>query len=243
MHALSRRAALFGIVLTTVVAGVAGAQPVVASSPDPRDPAGSSATGYQASGSDPSGDWHRYHHWTDPTWPDPDQLAGTPTPEPTPRPERSGYGWTSPRPPLTLPPSSDWFPPTESYPTLTSTPTMATTSTPVRPPSTEDEPGQEPDRVNRDPVAAAPDDQAPSQQLDLGDPVEQPSPSPRPTVTATNSTPDAPTGSVAPIAARPVRADTAPTSGAQHTLVYSGMLGLALALIGLTMVGLRRRKW
>ncbi|WP_173077846.1 hypothetical protein [Phytohabitans rumicis] len=270
------------MVLTTLAIGVAGAQPVVASSPDPRDPTGSSASttvagglgsrmGSQRSGpgqapaGDPqqSSDWHLYHHWTDPSWLDPGQLSGRPTtgtPTPTPEPERSGgYGWPPPPPPLTPPSSGSWFPPTESYPpttsptatptpSLTSTPSTmspdAETSTPTPAATTGGRQGPKPDQANREPVAANPDDQAPSRELGLGDPVDQPSvspspsPTPRPTVTApTAGTPDE------PLAVLPVRANTEPTSAAQHTLVYSGMLGLALAVIGLTMVGLRRRRW
>ncbi|BCB80549.1 hypothetical protein Pflav_069590 [Phytohabitans flavus] len=37
--------------------------------------------------------------------------------------------------------------------------------------------------------------------------------------------------------------DATPTSEYRRTLIYSGILGLVLAAIGLTMVGVRRRGW
>ena len=81
------------------------------------------------------------------------------------------------------------------------------------------------DPLPRDPLAAGPD----GEDLGLGETVDQPTPTP--TVDT----------SVLPARAGP--ADTTPAGEYRHTLIYSGVIGLGLAAIGLTMVGLRRRRW
>ena len=84
------------------------------------------------------------------------------------------------------------------------------------------------DPPQRDPVAAGPD----GEDLGLGETVDEPTPTP---------TPSADGSAAAPLRAAPV--DPTPASEYRHTLIYSGVIGLALAAIGLTMVGLRRRRW
>ena len=81
--------------------------------------------------------------------------------------------------------------------------------------------------MRRDPLAAGPDDE----DLGLGDTVDEPAPTPPPTTSAV-------------AAPREVaEADTTPASGYHQTLIYSGLIGLALAAVGLMMVGMRRRRW
>jgi hypothetical protein len=81
-------------------------------------------------------------------------------------------------------------------------------------------------------VAAGPDDPDLRDDLGVGDPVDQPSPTPEPT--------DTPDPQPRPRAVAP---DMSAANDYHQTLIFSGMLGLALAAIGLMMIGLRRRRW
>jgi hypothetical protein len=228
--------------------------------------AGGAASGGSAGG--PPDDWHLYHHWADPSWPDPGQAtgerlngrgerprAGAPLPART----SGGYSWEPPVTPTTDPTdSTGWTPspgdPADPAPGTPTGPPTATwpapdpaepheqPGTPASPPSAGDgtapgAPGQDQqdgadgpqptgDPLQRDPVAAGPDD-----DLGLGDTVDEPPPTPEPTASE----------QAVPVRAAP--ADTAPASGYQQTLIYSGLVGLTLAAIGLTMVSLRRRRW
>ncbi|WP_345512211.1 hypothetical protein [Phytohabitans houttuyneae] len=251
---------------------------VPAASASPLSPTGGSAGG-------PPDDWHRYNHWTDPSWPDPGQAAGERfDPEaqrpggaaPLPARTAGGFGWEQPTTPTTEPtPSTGWTPtpgdptdpppgtPTDA-PSTTDPPPDPTTpdeepETPVPPPTSETPPGTsgapgtpvetpgqgQPDGLDdprtgalpaptttepwpRDPVAAGPDDE----DLGLGETVDEPTPTPEPSLTG---------GAAAPLRAQPV--NPAPAAEYRETLVYSGLVGLVLAAIGLTMVGLRRRRW
>ncbi len=236
-------------------------------------PAASASPSYSSGGSagGPPDDWHHYHHWTDPSWPDPGQAtgeriepddgwprAGAPLPART----AGGYSWEPPVTPTIDPsPSTGWTPtpgdPTDPTDPAPGTPTGSATTTapapdpagpddrpdtPTPPDSTGSPGGDGPDGTNgpgtgamptgdplpRDPLAAGPDD-----DLGLGETVEQPTPTPEPT----------PTRDTSVVPARAGTTDTTPAGEYRHTLIYSGMIGLALAAIGLTMVGLRRRRW
>ncbi|MDQ7906988.1 hypothetical protein RB614_20970 [Phytohabitans sp. ZYX-F-186] len=224
----------------THIAAAGGGFVVVASTPKP-------------SPSGPPDDWYRYHHWTDPSWPDPSRMTGEPS-----RPA-GGHDWVPPTTPAYEPPPSTGWTATPGDPTdpAPGTPTGSATVTgppyptgsagetdtpsPPRtagaapktssPPSGQHsqggalpEPSTE-DPLPRDPVVAGPDD-----DLGLGDTVDEPTPEPSATGRAT-----------APPRAEPV--ETTPASEYQHTLVYSGAIGLTLAAVGLMMVGLRRRRW
>jgi hypothetical protein len=278
-YGLRMRILLVGAALTAVALGLAGAQPVAASSPDPRGPSaiaapvagpgaradgdtwssgsgalsdgppGASSDGPSGASSDgPSGaegssDWHLYNHWTDPSWPLPDQLrghepGGAPWPTST-----SGYGWTPPVLPPGLPPTA---PPT-GLPTAPPTGLPPSASSPSADPPSADvaetpEPGAAPNVPRpgapgspaptgepgaRDPVAAGPQDP----DLGLGDPVDPPSPTPLPATT----TPVPPGQATPPILNA--------ASDYQRTLIFSGALGLALAAIGFAMISVRRRRW
>jgi hypothetical protein len=172
----------------------------------------------------------------------------TPTTEPSPP-----TGWTpSPDDPTDPAPGTPTGPPTTTGPVQDPTnpdeepdsPTPPRTSS-TAPPGTgvppgtsgEDQPDGSQDGVpspgttdplHRDPVAAGPDDG----DLGLGETVDEPTPTPEPSASGR-----------APAPLRAAPADPAPAGEYQHTLIYSGMIGLALAAIGLTMVGLRRRRW
>jgi hypothetical protein len=227
---------------------------------------GDASSGGSAGG--PPDDWHLYHHWADPSWPDPGQAtgerpgAGDERPRggaPIPARTSGGYNWDPLGAPTTdAPPSTGWTPtpgdpadpapgtptgpPTATWPapdpaepyeqpgTSTSPPTTGDGAAPGSPGSPGQDGGEGPqptgDPHQRDPVAAGPDD-----DLGLGETVDEPTPTPEPTVSA----------QAVPVRAQPT--DTAPASGYQQTLIYSGLVGLTLAAIGLTMVGLRRRRW
>jgi hypothetical protein len=105
--------------------------------------------------------------------------------------------------------------------------------------SEEDEPCEEdasgprtwatpPDPLRSDPVAGGPEDE----DSGLGGTVEEPTPTPERTASKR---------AAAPVRAAPT--DTTPASGYQKSLIYSGIIGIVLAAIGITMVGLRRRSW
>lgn len=265
------RAVLVVATLAALAMGATAAQPVVAFSSDLRDlsaethsdahgmagpPRADGDVRSDAERSDGSSDaseppdWHHYHHWTDPSWPHPDQPddqdpAGVPWPAPT----SEGHGWT---PPITPPglPHPPVLSPTTTPPTADPTETPDPGSSDPPSGASPGLPGAEPDwpqpgaqgppapagtepagkSPDRDPVAAGPDDPDLGDDLGLGDPVDQPSPGPTGT-----TDPQPPPQAVAP---EPHVADD------YHlTLIFSGILGLLLALIGLAMVTLRRRRW
>ncbi|BCB85890.1 hypothetical protein [Phytohabitans suffuscus] len=254
---------------------------VPAASASPSTPSGAAAGA-------PPDDWHLYHHWTDPSWPDHGQAAGEHF-EPgaaAPLPARTGGGGFGWEPPVTATadprPSTSWTPtpadptdptdPTDPAPGTPSGPPTVTapppdppgpggepyTPTPSRtadaplddpPPYTDGPPsGLDPqdstdgsasgvlpppatrDPLQRDPVAAGPD----GDDLGLGGTVDDPTPTPTPEPFVTGR-------ATAPL--RAAQAQATPAGEYRHTLVYSGLVGLALAAIGLTMVGLRRRGW
>jgi len=233
---------------------------VPAASPSANSPTGGSAGA-------PPDDWHIYNHWTDPSWPDPDE--GWPGGR-APLPARStgGFGWEpQTTPPVDPTPSTGWTqtpvdpadpapgtptdaptatrpapdpaepdPPLPNQQTDDPTPPLNTDAPPEHQPGSrnDDEPriGAQPqpattDPLQREPVAAGPDDE----DLGLGEIVDEPTPTPEPAAMSEQSI---------PLRAQP----TNPAANEYHqTLVYSGLVGLALAAIGLTMVGLRRRRW
>jgi hypothetical protein len=80
------------------------------------------------------------------------------------------------------------------------------------------------DHSRREPVA---DD-----ELRPGESVEEPTPVPEPSASGR---------AVAPL--RPTPQDAEPAGAYQDTLVYSGVAGLVIAAVGLTVVGVRRRRW
>lgn len=225
-------------------------------------PAASASPGATSGGwaGGPPDDWHQYHHWTDPSWPDQDEATGGHGSAPLPARTAGGYAWDPPSTPPDDPPPPDGWAPTPGDPadppagTPTGSPTTAPAPDPAVPdegtaaPSPPDTSGSPPDGTGvppghtqpngagpdtgapppRDPVAAGPD----GEDLGLGETVDDPTPTPEPTATP-------PAGTPAQVAA----GDPTPASKYRHTLIYSGIIGLALAAIGLTMVGLRRRRW
>lgn len=280
------RVLLLGAMLTSLAVALTGGQRIDAWSIDGREVANDSAIGRASdgapAGSDgppgglapaasaspsagPSGvppdDWHLYHHWTDPSWPDAGQATGeqpdlgdvraggaTPIPAGT-----AGGNHSEPQATPTIDPTppAGWTPtpggPTDPAP---GTPTGAPTITgPEEEPGTPTPPGGNAvppgspgqdgtagprpsvsagDPLGRDPVAAVPDD-----DLGLGETVDEPTPTPEPTA--------GPGAGTVPL--RVADPDTTPAGEYHQTLIYSGLVGLALAAIGLTMVGLRRRRW
>jgi hypothetical protein len=250
-----------------------GILPTVSASPGSP---GSAPTGGAAG--EPPDDWHEYHHWTDPSWPDPGQATGEQDDPgqaderqgggaPLPAHTASAYGLEPPITPTTEPSPSNGGTPSpgepgdqpSSTPPVTGSPTTTgpgpeaagpdgEPDTPTAPGSTDGPPGSQgqgqpdgaaspqagapptatEDPLQRDPVAAGPS----GGDLGLGDTVDEPSPTPEPGVTG---------GGSAPLKAAP--ANATPAGEYQQTLIYSGLIGLALAVTGLAMVGLRRRRW
>lgn len=164
--------------------------------------------------------------WTatpgDPTDPAPGSPTGAPTTSgPAPDPATPDEETDSPSPPGTsgTSPGSAGVPgtPGEGQPDGSDGPPSGAMPSPVTT-----------DPLQRDPVAAGPG----GEDLGLGETVDEPTPTPEPSATGRTQ---------APLRAEPV--DPTPASEYQETLIYSGLIGLLLAAIGLTMVGLRRRRW
>ncbi|MEH1124659.1 hypothetical protein [Micromonospora sp. CPCC 206061] len=216
-----RLAFLGAVVLAVVGAAIAGAQPLsVIASLSSGSGDGITATdggGPQAS-AEPPADWQDHHHWDDP-WP----------PSPHPSGEESDSPSPYPGPPTPIaPPPNGAEAPAAGLGAPPAGPPIPGASSPASASTT---PGGGVAGPIRDPVAGGPG----KPTTGLGDPVDPTTSGPRPATPA-----------VTPVVA-PVRAaeeeDVGSSTAYRRSLVLSGLAGLVLAATGLTMVGIRRRRW
>ncbi|MEJ3742305.1 hypothetical protein WEI85_03280 [Actinomycetes bacterium KLBMP 9797] len=236
------RTALGGVVLVIVALAAVSAQPMVAASVS-EDGDASVVDSVASADGGPSGaaSWQFYHHRDDPAWPKAQRRSdGGPATTPPPAGTPSGYPWPPPAEPWPFNPHAPWSarhppggPPSVGVPL--GAPNGDTPSSPSGNTPGDDTPGEDPlaggpggDPVatpSREPVAGGPG----TPPLGLGDPVDDPSLAPSPT------SPGAPP--------QALDRDGSASPGYRRSLLYSGLLGLILAIIGLTIVMRHRRHW
>lgn len=231
------RAALTASVLVAVALAAAGAQPIVTASASDGGHDAGSPSGRGTGGPNP--DWHLYHRWMDPAWPGaegapradgpPPAYTWPPVPDPWPTPLDTSAPAPG-GPPFGEAPGVPPGAPPRDAPHPNPTGSGQDTS----PPGGEPDPGtaQTPTPApSREPVVAGPG----TPTLGLGDPVTDP-----PSTASAMPTAPTPPGSNQN---RVLDRDASDTDGYRRSLIYSGLLGLALAVVGITMVTKRRRRW
>lgn len=228
------RTALGGVVLVMLALAATSAKPMVGT-------AVSDAGNGSTDGG--TGNWHSYHHRVAPAWPEvrPQSDGGPDAPRSPAAP--SGYpgplsspiplpGWPAP---IGVPsgaptgiPHGDMpgnGPPSGRLPDDDAPPADPPGADPADAEPLPGSGGRPTGTPSRDPVAAGPG----TPTLGLGDPVDDPLPNPGAT------RPDKPS--------QALDRDARASEGYRRSLIYSGLLGLILAIIGLTIVVRHRRRW